>query len=213
MDIAEAKSLLGMVSGVLYVVGFIPYAKANWRDRHISSGTEGKTEPSKASWLIWITLDVITLAGMIAKDSVNFMLIGCIAGGSLVMILALIYGKKGWDWLEKLCLIGAGLGIAMWAITGNPIIGMTISLSVTFLGSVPTLKNTWKDPGSEDKLGWTLFFISCCLALVAVKEWTFASAAQPIVFFTIEGMMMILLYLVPMFKKPVAKEQAEREAA
>ena len=125
----------------------------------------------------------------------------------------MIYGKKGWDWLEKLCLIGAGLGIAMWAITGNPIIGMTISLSVTFLGSVPTLKNTWKDPGSEDKLGWTLFFISCCLALVAVKEWTFASAAQPIVFFTIEGMMMILLYLVPMFKKPVAKEQAEREAA
>ena len=44
MDIAEAKSLLGMVSGVLYVVGFIPYAKAIWRDRHISSGTEGKTE-------------------------------------------------------------------------------------------------------------------------------------------------------------------------
>lgn len=184
----NTKDILSVVAGVLFVAGFVPYIRA------ILAGT---TKPAKASWIIWASLDTITFAGMCAKHSVNGQIVGAIIGAWIVVILALKYGTPGWTRLDKFCIAGAVSGIALWSIFSNPTLGIVTSLSVVFIGSIPTFVSAFNDPRREDKVGWTIFWVSCVCAVIAIPEFTLEDAAQPITFCLIETIMMYILYIKP----------------
>ncbi|MDO8599627.1 MAG: hypothetical protein Q7S02_05975 [bacterium] len=182
------QQTLTTVAGILMMAGFVPYIRAILRK---------ETKPSKASWVIWTTLDTITLAGMIAKGTVNGQLIGAIIGVYVTVGLALKFGSPGWTRLDRACLGGAVLGIALWAITANPIAGIVTSCSVIFLGSIPTFVSAWEDPSRENTLAWTLYWCSCVFALAAIPRWTLADALQPITFTAVETTMVVILLVRP----------------
>lgn len=182
------KSVLSIIAGVLFIVAFVPYIRAILR---------GEAKPVKTSWLIWATLDSITIAGMYAEGTVNGQILGAVLGAWTVAVLALKYGTPGWTKLDKFCLVGAVLGIVLWQMFSNPVLGIITSLSVVFLGSIPTFSSAWKDPSREDRTAWTIFWLSCVPAVGAVPQWTLADAAQPVTFFAIESIMMYILYFRP----------------
>lgn len=188
----NVQNVLSVIAGVLFIVGFIPYIRA------ILVGT---TKPAKASWIIWASLDTITIAGMCVQNSLNGQIFGAVAGAWIVVALALKYGSSGWNWLDKFCLMGAVLGIILWKAFDSPTFGIITSNSVVFLGSIPTFVSAWKDPNKEDKLGWTIFWVSCICAVAAIPKFTFDDAVQPIIFCLIETIMMYLLYIKPCIKK------------
>lgn len=188
------KAIFSVVAGVLFFVGFVPYILYIRRK-------DTKAKPSKATWIIWASLDTITLAGMYAKDAVNGQSLGAVIGGWVVVAFALKYGTPGWTRLEKFCLGGAVLGIVLWQVSSNPLLGIITSLSVVFLGSIPTFVSAWKDPSSENKSAWTIFWISCVCAIMAIPQWTLADAGQPITFAVIESIMMYILYIRAHFLK------------
>lgn len=182
------RNALSIVAGLLFIVAFVPYIRAIVR---------GDTKPAKASWIIWASLDSITIAGMYSKDAVNDQILGAVLGAWTVAILALRYGTPGWTRIDKLCLGGAVLGIVLWQVFSNPVIGIMTSLSVIFLGSIPTFRSAWKDPSKEDRVAWTIFWVSCVAAVAAIPSWTLQDASQPITFFVIESIMMYILYFRP----------------
>lgn len=186
------KGVFSFVSGLIFILGFVPYIKAI---------VQRKIRPAKASWLIWAFLDTIILAGMAVEGSVNGLIVGATSGGWIVCIFALKYGQAGWTKLDQLCLFGAALGIFLWLAFNDPVIGIVAVLSVSLLGSVPTFLSAWHDPSREDKTGWTLFWLSCILAIAAISEWTLAEAAQPMTFFLIETVMMYILFIRPIFMR------------
>lgn len=179
---------LSALSGIVFVMAFVPYIRAILR---------GETKPQKASWIIWATLDSITLAGMVAKNSVNGQIVGAIIGAWAVAALAMRFGKPGWTSLDKFCLGGAALAIVLWQVFDSPVIGLATSLTATFIGSIPTFKNVWSKPEEEDKTAWTLYWISCVLAVIAAPSWMLADAAQPLTFFAIESVVMSLIFIKP----------------
>lgn len=182
----DLKHVLTLIAGVLFLLGFVPYIRAIVR---------GETKPAKASWVIWATLDMITLAGMFFKNAINGQIIGAVIGAWVVVILSLIYGTRGWTKLDKYCLGGAVLGIALWVAFDNPVFGIVVSNIVVFLGAIPTFKSAWGDPGREDKMAWTIYWLSCVFAVLAIPAWTLADATQPVIFFVIETVMMYILYI------------------
>ena len=186
------QSILSVVAGILFIAGFFPYVRA------VLVGT---TKPAKASWIIWASLDSITLVGMFVQHSVNGQIVGAVLGAWIVVALALKYGIKGWTWLDKFCLTGAVLGIVLWQAFSSPTLGIIISNSVVFLGSIPTFVSAFKDHKNEDKLGWTIFWLSCICAVVAIPQLTFDDAFQPITFCLIETIMMWLLYVRPLTRR------------
>ena len=125
------------------------------------------------------------------------MIVGGLIGAWIVVILALRFGKPGWSRLDKFCLGGAVLGIGLWAASGNPTFGIVTSLAVMFIGSFPTFASAWNDPSKENRSAWTIFFISCVVALFAIPQWTLADASQPVTFLAIEGVMVFILYCKP----------------
>lgn len=174
------------MAGILFVAAFVPYIRAILRN---------ETKPAKASWLIWATLDSITLAGMYAAGTLNGQILGAVTGAWIVAGLAMKYGESGWSLLDKFCLAGAALGITLWQVFDSPVLGIVTSLSVVFIGAIPTFVSAWKEPSRENRTAWTIYWISCVFALIAVPEWTLASAAQPVVFFAVESVMMYILYI------------------
>jgi hypothetical protein len=154
-NIYEALSIL---SGILFVFAFIPYTL---------SILKGPTRPSKASWIIWASIDYIIFFGMLAKGTVNGQIVGAIIGATVVIRLALKYGEPGWSLLDKYCLFGAGIGIVFWIIFQEANFGIIACCLVALMGTAPTAKTVWGDPGSENKLAWTIFWVSCVCAVIA----------------------------------------------
>lgn len=179
------QPFLQWIAGLLVITAFVPYGLAIHRKQ---------TVPMKASWLIWLVLDSVTFAGMYAADAVNGQILGAVVGGWIIVFLAFKHGEAGWTKLDKFCLAGAALGIALWQIFDNPLLGITTSLSVLFLGAIPTFVSAWKDPRRENKAGWVIFWLSCVFTTAAIPEWTFADVAQPIVFLLINSTMMFILF-------------------
>jgi hypothetical protein len=145
------QQMLTITSGALFVIGFLPYGIAIVR---------GKTKPAKASWIIWASMDSVLLAGMFAKGAVNGQILGAVLGAWIIVALALKFGTPGWTKLDKFCLAGTVLGVTLWWIFGNPLLGIVINLSVGFIGSMPTIASAWQDPSREDKFAWTIFWAS-----------------------------------------------------
>lgn len=181
---SESQPFWTVLSGVFFAMGFIPYVC-------------GEIKLAKASWIVWASLDSIVLAGMFVQGTVNGQILGAVIGSCVVAVLALKYGMPGWTKLYKLCLVGAGLSIALWWVFSNPILGIVASLSVIFLRSIPIFVSTWQNPTREDDLTWFVFWLSSLAAVFAIPAWTVADAAQPITFFIIGAVMRYLLDVQP----------------
>lgn len=182
------QQIFNILAGLLFVTAFVPYIRAILKKVAI---------PMKSTWLIWATLDTITFTGMWAEGTVNGQITGAVLGAWTVTILAFKYGESGWTLLDKLCIAGAALGIILWQALDNPTLGIVTSLSIMFMGSIPTFVSAWKDPSKEDKTAWWIYWMSCVCALIAIPNWTLQDAAQPITFFTIETIMVFILTYRP----------------
>ncbi|MFA6050511.1 MAG: hypothetical protein WC761_04930 [Candidatus Paceibacterota bacterium] len=187
------KDFLSLVAGVLFVIAFFPYGKAILSTKKLPSGHPDKVEPAKVSWIIWAVLDTLTLIGMWIKHAVNGQIIAAAFGAWVIVILAVKYGASKWTKLDKVCLCGAFTSIALMYV--NPVFALVASLSATFVGAIPTFQSAWNNPAKEDKLAWTIFWVSCLIALCAVPQWTMADAGQPITFTLIETIIVLLLYI------------------
>jgi len=104
-------------------------------------------------------------------------------------------GMPGWTKLDKWCIGGAVLGIILWQVFDEANFGIVISNIVIAIGSIPTFRSAWKDPSHENKLAWTMFWISCWLAVIAIPQWTLADAAQPVTFFIVDGIVTCILFI------------------
>lgn len=180
--------LLSVLSGIVFIVGYFPYIRAILR---------GETKPQKASWIIWEALNVIVLAGMYSKHAVNGQIVAVTIGTAVIALLSLKYGKPGWTILDKLCLAGAGLAIVLWQTFDSPAIGILTCLVASLVGAIPTFANAWRKPEEENKVAWTFYWVSCVMAVTAAPSWSLVDAAQPLTFFTIESVVMALLFIKP----------------
>jgi len=184
--------ILSIIAGILFSVSFVPY---------ILAIRKGAGKPVLMTWITWAVLDIIALTGMAVKNSLNGQIIGCTIGALIVVSYAVKYGRPGWTKTDKFCLYSSVVGIALWIIFNNVLIGLSISLILFLIASIPTFQSAWEDPSRENRLAWTLQFISGIVVLSSLQKWDLENAGQPIVFMLIELVMMCLLY----FHKPVQK--------
>jgi hypothetical protein len=183
----------------LFFIGYFPYGWAIIRDRHKDDSNPNAAKPSKTSWIIWISLDALTGAGMYFSGALNGQMIGTLIGGFVILILALIYGRKGWTRLDVACFSGAAIGIALWAWSGDPRLGIIASCATGFIGSFPTFRSAWRMPNSEDKTAWVLFSLSCVCADLAIPHLTIEDALQPLTFSAIEAIVTTTIFIRPLF--------------
>lgn len=185
-------ALLSLTAGILYVVGYIPY---------IHSILKGTTKPVLSSWLIFATLDIITIAGMLSKDVLSGQMIGATAGSGIIATLAFVRGTSGWKALDIVCVTGAVIGLLLWTFSGDATLSIFLNISVMFIGCIPTFVSAWKNPLHENKVTWLIQLVSCVLQVIAIPSWTLAGASQPIGFLLMESIMVYLVWVRPLLQK------------
>ncbi len=180
-------STAGIAAGVIGFIAFVPY---------IIGTLNHTTRPNKATWIIWTVLGIIIAASYYAsgaRDSA-WTPIAYAIGITIVAILSVKYGEEGWTALDKWCLVGAGAGLALWAITKEPVTAYYLTTIVDATGAVPTIKKAWERPESEINLAWPMFLVANTLNLFAISEWSAAMALYPVYVFILAGTMTVLVY-------------------
>jgi hypothetical protein len=181
---------LSNLAGVLFLLTYALY---------IPSILRGESKPSRASWIIWASLDVITVSSMYAKHTLNLLIVAAAIGATVVATLSFKYGKSGWDPIDILCLGAVGLSLILWVLLGDAIYGLMTTQVGNVIATLPTIKKVWSDPTSESKYAWTLASVACALLVLGIPEWSIAHALQPLVFLTLNvGVLLIMLRRQPL---------------
>ena len=179
--------IFGIMAPAVSFIAFVPYFR---------SILKGKTKPSLASWWTWTILTfIIVLSSSASGASWQILLLPawlCVSQLA-VAILSIKYGDKKWDLRNKICVGGAIFGILLWALTGNPLLALGLSILSDLFASMPNFRHVFLNPEQENKLAWTIGWLSAVFEILAVKNWTLASSGWPIYF--ILNMTAILYFL------------------
>lgn len=115
-------------------------------------------------------------------------------GPFFVALLSLRHGEGGWDPFDRTCLVASGIGLALWGLLGSPLLAIAVNIAVDFAGALPTVRKTYKNPRSENRVAWTLFLISNAINCFAIRWWRDLSVVLPLYFFVMTALITALCF-------------------
>jgi hypothetical protein len=155
--------LFGVIAGVLALLAAIPY---------IRDTIKGETRPNRVTWLIWVILQTIALFAQISgggRDSL-LLTIGDLIASATILLLAFVKGESKWHWIDRMALIGAGIGLILWYALNQPIVALAVTIFIDLCGAVPTLRKSFVDPDSETRSTWWIVGIGAIFGVLAVGK-------------------------------------------
>jgi hypothetical protein len=183
----SVSNFFGIAAPIVSAIAFVPY---------LISIIKGKTRPSAASWWTWTILALVaTLSSWAGGAPWQVLLLPAwlFISQLCVAILSIKFGNNHWDFQNKAYLGGAIVSILIWIITGNPLLALGLIIISDLFASIPNFRHVSKNPGQEDKLAWSLGWLSGVCLVLAVKNWSFAESGWAIYF--ILNMTIVLYFL------------------
>lgn len=177
----------GKIAGIVSLAGYLPL---------IIAILLRKARPNRASWLIWSVANILTLfsyyaSGARATAWVPLCYAICTP---IVALLAFVRcGEGGWSRLDRWCLGVSALSGLVWWIFKTPVITLLMNMMIVYAGALPTMRKAYRNPKSENKLAWLLFFLGCVLNILAIKDWRFIIMIYPILGAIANGIVVSLL--------------------
>ncbi|MEL6807028.1 MAG: hypothetical protein AAFO97_04535 [Pseudomonadota bacterium] len=176
---------LGLASALLSVYAFAPY---------IRDTLSGRTQPQRASWLIWSVLGCIALMSQIAEGATSSLWFPVFqVGGTIAVFLITI--RRGTGALLRqgdMPILGAAaLGLILWSLTDNSLYALTVTIGISLLGGMATVKKAYLFPNSETLSTWVWSLCASCLAMLAVGKLDWVLLAYPMYLFTLYAAILI----------------------
>lgn len=164
---------LGLISGFLSIVTYIPYLRDIFRL---------KTKPERATWFIWLVLSVIAFFAQLAEGATHSLwLVGVQTCGVLIIfLLSIKFGVGGLVRRDVLALSAAGVGLLLWYYTNNATLGLLIAIVVDAVGASLTIAKAYKEPESETMSTWILSGTAGIFATLAVGSFDYVLLAFPV---------------------------------
>lgn len=165
--------ILGYTSGILMMLSVIPYAISIFKFQ---------TKPQRMTWLIWSLLTLIALFSQWAEGGTWSLLLT--VGDSLaifiVFILSIKFGVGGFRKIDIISLAGAISSLILWYTTKEPAVALFLIIVTDFIGANLTIQKAWREPESENWLGWAMCGLGGLLGTLAVGEWNFILIIFPL---------------------------------
>ena len=92
----------------------------------------GNCEPTRASWLVWASVNLLALLAMAYEGKANPLawLVGIIS--PIIFLLSLYFGKPGWSLIDKVCATLAFVGLLLWFVVTAEYTILTIIVIFNF---------------------------------------------------------------------------------
>jgi len=152
--------------------------------RYVLDTLEGKTRPNRVSWFMWTLAPMIAFAaeihqGVGVRSLATFMAGFC---PLLVLIASFVNRKSVWKLtkFDLTCGILSMIGLILWQITGQGNVAIFFSIMADGLAALPTVAKSYHSPESETWAGFFASGISAGIALLTIRNWTFANYGFPL---------------------------------
>lgn len=183
------QTIIGSIASILCLIYFFPY---------IITILQGKTKPNRASWWIWGIFGTILCISYYWTGAgiTLWALVTPVIGQLIIAILSLKYGKGGWNRLDRICIICAGISLILWWKFNSPFLALLFSIGIDMLAALPTIKKSFLEPETEDLFAWTMYGIGSLLNLFTIENWSIEKTALPLYVFFL-NLTIVLLLLRP----------------
>lgn len=163
-----------VLSVVITLLSVIPYL------RDILRGT---TKPNLVSWITWTLLTGIATAAELAAGeyiAAIFTSSAVIETGSVVVLGLVKRAYVRYTRFDVICQISAIIGIILWQLFDSPAVGVIASVTIDFVGALPTLLHCWQRPDEETWPTYALAGLAGLFAILALDTYNVVSLPYPI---------------------------------
>ncbi len=178
--------IFGYTSGILMIISVVPYTRSILR---------GNTKPQRMTWLIWTVLILIAFFSQLAKGASWSLLLTAGDGIAILFtfILSIKYGVEGFRKIDIISLAGAGLSLLLWYFTKEPAVALFLIILIDIIGLNLTIQKAWKNPETENWVGWAMCGVGGLFGILAVGSYNFILLAYPIYICFINSLMAIII--------------------
>jgi hypothetical protein len=183
-------AVFAVAGAIVNFVGGLSYVRAIVR---------GEATPNRVTWFLWAFVPLIAGAAQLRSGVGISTLVVMSVGASpaCVVIASFIGGTGSWklgpfDYVCGACSLAA---LALWALTGDPVTAIVLSILGDAAAALPTLRKAWLAPETEDRPAYLISFIGMILGILSVREATFAAYAFNVYLLMASGALVMILYL------------------
>lgn len=182
----ETKAVIAIIAALLAIVGNVPYLR---------DVIKGKTKPHAYTWLIWSIVSAVTFFGQVAKGAG----VGAIPTAAseiftiIIFLFSLRYGFKKHSRTDTIFLIVALLGLIPWILTKDPTLSVITVVSIDVIAFIPTIRKTWKYPGTETRALYSMNVARHILMLISLEAYNTATMLHSIAMITINTLMTVII--------------------
>lgn len=181
--------LLGALAGVLSTFAYLPY---------IVDTIAGRTEPQRASWLIWSVLGTIAFFSQVFEGATaSLWFAGVQVSGTITVFLLSIWKGSGafLRAADYLVLGIAAMGLVIWYFTETAAYALVITIAISLLGGALTVTKSYRNPDSETLTTWVVSWVASLCAVFAVGSLSPVLLAYPAYLFTLYTMFVVAILL------------------
>lgn len=158
----------------------------------------GSISPHPITWLIWFVTQVAATVGMwIGGGGYGMYYYVFYSFTILLIFCTTLYMNRGMDVVLKdvICLVVCTVGIAIWAIFDNPVLGVVILTLVDVYAFYPTYRKSFYKPWSESMWGWGLSVPIYIFSMLAMSEYNPLTIIYPVGMLLCTIILMVLLHI------------------
>lgn len=161
---------------------------------------KGKNKPNRVTWFLWALAPLIAFSAELEKGVGLTALMTFMAGFNPLMILIASFVNKQSYWkLNKMDYVYGSISIfaiIIWKITGEGNLAILFSILADGFASIPTVIKSYRQPETESSNIYLFAMINAGIALLTIKDWTFAHYSFPAYIF----LLCALIYSLVQFK-------------
>lgn len=141
----------------------------------------GKAKPNRVSWLLWGLAPMLALAAQISNGIGTEALVTFAIGFGPLMVLAASFINRSAYWqisrFDLACGALSLLALVLWAITGQGLVALVLSIAADFAAALPTVAKAYEHPETESAGGFWPAIPAGILTLLTIDTWAFNNYA------------------------------------
>src|SRR5579871_1132519 len=165
-------TLLAIAGSVINFAACLGYVRAILK---------GEATPNRVTWFLWALVPLIAAAAQLQSGvGISTLVVLSVGAGPACVVLASFIAHKGswqlgpFDYVCGACALAA---LALWAVTGDPVTAIALSILGDFAAALPTVRKAWLAPETEDRPAYVLALLGMVLGILSVGETTFSAYA------------------------------------
>lgn len=183
-------TLLAIAGSVINFVACLGYIRAIFK---------GEAAPNRVTWLLWALVPLIAgIAQLRAGVGISTLVVLSVGAGPAFVVLASFVRHRGswslgpFDYVCGACALAA---LALWAVTGDPVTAISLSILGDFAAALPTLRKAWLAPATENRSTYLISFVGMILGIFSVQQPTFAAYAFNAYLVAASTALVLILYV------------------